>query len=125
MRIGAIGMMRPEQLPKEFAVYGAASETSEDGRELIKDGVEKARIKCVLSEATMDERELFSQLQKTVTHTLLQRGSPVANENDTLILTKNGIITKDCRKFRVQGVHDKGGMGIDTAYYCMEWSGGG
>ena len=117
MNIGRIGVMRPEMFAQNCVVYKSISTTSERGRELTQRGEERARISCVLSVARVEEQERFKQLQKTVTHTLLQRGSPVAAEHDTIELTDRSGAT---RAFRVQGVHDKGGMGIDTVYYCEE-----
>ena len=52
-----------------------------------------------------------------VTHDLIQRGGPIAKEQDILALVKRG---KETRWFRVQAIHNKGEMDIDTIYYCVE-----
>lgn len=112
-------MTRPEQFPKPFKVYRQASETSDRGR--IKPGKaeEQTEVKCILSTARPEEQQRYAQIGVTVTHTIIQRGAPVAKEQDIFALLKGGIAT---RRFRVQAVHDKGEMGINTVYYCEERS---
>ena len=77
----------------------------------------KCSLRCILSVAKPEERERFNQMGVTVTHSLIQRGSPIANDSDVFALNKNG---KETRWFRVQAVHNKGEMDIDTVYYCEE-----
>lgn len=119
MPFGRIGMTRPENFPKQFAVYEQESHTTSRGRERLDKPKNKATIQCILSTAKPEERERYSQLGITVTHSLIQRGAPLAKENDWLALLKNG---KEARCFRVQAVHNKGEMDIDTVYYCEERS---
>jgi hypothetical protein len=117
MRFGRVGITRPEQFPKKFNVYQQSSTTSERGRERLEPPVPKCSARCILAEASQDERLRFSQIGVNVTHSIIQRGAPVANDNDVFALSKTGVET---RRFRVQAVHDKGEMGIDTVYYCEE-----
>ena len=118
LRIGRIGLTRPEQFPKPFNVYEFDKEVSERGR-AGKNGERslKASMRCILSIAKPEERERFSQMGVNVTHDLLQRGRPVAKEQDIFALIKNGV---EVRWFRVKAVHNKGEMDVDTIYYCEE-----
>lgn len=116
---GRIGLMRQEQFPKLFHVYVQQTATSERGREHIEEPVLKLELRCILSIAKPDEIERFSQLGVAVTHTIFQRGPAEAKENDIFALVKQG---KEVRFFRVQAVHNKGELDIDTTYYCEERS---
>ena len=116
-RFGGIGMTRPEHFPKRFNVYAQGSTTSDRGRDRLGSPELKATIRCILAAAKPEEQLQFHQMGVKVTHTLVQRGAPAAKENDILALAKNGVET---RRFRVQAVHNKGEMGIDTVYYCEE-----
>ena len=118
MRFGRIGPTRPEQFPKTFTVYSQGTETSPRGRERLATPVEKTTLRGILSIARPEEIERFRQREVEITHTILQRGAPVAKENDVLALVKGGMET---RYFRIKAIpHDKGEMDIDTAYYCEE-----
>ena len=117
LKHGRIGMMRPEQFPKPFNVYGNDTDTSERGR-LHKSNPElKSTVKCILSVAKPEEQQRFNQIGVKVTHTIIQRGSPIAKEQDVFALLKGG---RETRHFRVQAVHNKGELNIDTIYYCEE-----
>lgn len=111
-------MTRPEQFPKSFNVYEIDSEVSARGR-IGRTGDPKLRgvLRCILSVAKLEEREHYHQIGVNVTHSLIQRGSPIAKEQDIFALVKRG---KEIRWFRVQAVHNKGEMDIDTIYYCEE-----
>ena len=118
MMHGRIGPMRPECVPTPVNVYSKKSSGSEIGRATKKGEMElKCSLRCILSVAKPEERERFNQMGVTVTHSLIQRGSPIAKESDVFALNKNG---KETRWFRVQAVHNKGEMDIDTVYYCEE-----
>lgn len=119
MQFGRIGPTRPESFPKRFNIYSMPRVTSEKGRLLNSNPVLKGSVRCILSIAKPEEQERFHQINVTVTHTIFHRGVPLAKENDILRLVKNGVET---RSFRVQAIHDKGEMGIDTTYYCEERS---
>lgn len=117
LKHGRIGVMRPEQFPKPFNVYEQGTETSNRGRVRHERATPKASTRCILSVAKPEEIERFSQIGVKVTHTIIQRGTPVAKEQDVFALAKNG---KKTRWFRVQSVHNKGELDIDTVYYCEE-----
>lgn len=117
LKHGRIGIMRPEQFPMLFHVYEQDTNVSDRGRTRLEPATPKASIRCILSIAKPDEMERFNQLGVKVTHTLIQRGTPVAKEQNILVLVKNG---KESRWFRIQAVHNKGELDIDTAYYCEE-----
>lgn len=114
---GRIGLTRPESFPKLFRVYTQGTYTSDRGRERRDEPTLKTTLRCILSIAKPDEIERFSQMGVKVTHTIFQRGAPDAKENDVFALYKGG---KETRFFRVQAVHNKGEMDIDTTYYCEE-----
>lgn len=118
LKHGRIGITRPEQFPKPFNVYEIPSEISAKGR-VGKTGEPQLKdsIRCILSVASHEERERFHQNGITVTHDILQRGLPIAKEQNILALVKRG---KEVRWFRVQAIHNKGEMDIDTIYYCEE-----
>lgn len=121
MKHGRIGMTRPEQFPKPFNVYEIDSGVSARGRVGKTDTPKlKGVLHCILSVAKPEERENFHQIGVNVTHTLIQRGGPSAEEQDIFALVKRG---KETRWFRVQAVHNKGEMDIDTIYYCEERGG--
>lgn len=117
LKHGRIGIMRPEQFPKLFNVYEQETSTSARGRMRLDEATPKSTIRCILSVAKPDEIERFSQIGVAVTHSIIQRGLPEAKEQNILALSKNG---KETRWFRVQAVHNKGELDIDTVYYCEE-----
>lgn len=117
LKHGRIGLMRPEQFPKPFNVYDQDTESSSRGRERLKVPVLKASVFCILSVATPDEKMMYSQTGVTVSHKIIQRGAPIAKEQDVFVLAKGG---KETRNFRVQAVHNKGELDVDTTYYCEE-----
>lgn len=118
MQHGRIGMTRPEHFPKPFKVYTQDSQTSARGRvRLDNPTLEGEIVKCILSLARPEEEKRFAQIGVVVTHTIIQRGAPVAKEKDIFALVKGG---KETRRFRVQAVHNKGEMDINTIYYCEE-----
>ena len=117
LKFGRLGMTRPECFPKLFNIYVHRNTNTETGRIQSGEPELAGTFKCILSLASPGEKERFSQIGVTVTHSILQRGSPVAKEMDVLALVKNGTET---RRFRVQAVHNKGEMDIDTMYYCEE-----
>ena len=120
MKLGRIGMTRPESFPKLFFIYGHETTTSSaTGRLRQEAPTKKAEARCILSIAKPDEAERFRQNSVNVTHTIFHRGTPQAKENDVFKLIKNGVPT---RSFRVMAVHNKGEMDIDTTYYCEERS---
>ena len=117
MRFGLIGPPRPESFPKTFNVYETQTDTNSRGRVKMTGQTPKAQLSCILSVAKPEEREAYHQRNVTVTHRILQRGSPQAEEGNIFALFKNG---KETRFFRVKAVHNKGEMDIHTMYYCEE-----
>lgn len=117
MKFGRIGITRPEQFPKLFNVYSQDTDTSDKGRERLQAPVYVCSVRSILSTAKPEEQRRFEQMGVLITHTILQRGTPVAAENNILALEKGGVET---RRFRVQAVQNKGEMGIDTLYFCEE-----
>lgn len=116
---GRIGIQRPEQFPRLFKIYSQSTTTSERGRERLGEMEVKGELRCILSIAKPDEIERFSQFGVKVTHDIIQRGKPFAATNDIFALIRGG---KETRWFRVQAVHNKGELDIDTVYYCEERS---
>ena len=121
MRFGTIGVTRPESFPQPFNVYEINTKTSERGRiqEASRTPAPITQLHCILSIAKPDEQVRFHQLSTTVTHRILQRGRPQAKKGNIFALVQDG---EEIRFFRVQAVHDKGGVGIHTLYYCEERS---
>ncbi len=117
MKFGRIGPTRPESFPKPFNVYSKESSVTGIGRVTKGEMTLKGDTRCILSVAKPEERERYNQMGVKVTHSIIQRGSPIAKEQDVFALMKNG---KETRWFRVQAVHNKGEMDIDTVYYCEE-----
>lgn len=117
MKHGRIGLTRPEDFPKPFNVYTKETSVSSIGRVTKGEMTLKCTTRCILSIASPDEIERFSQLGAVVTHTIIQRGAPIAKEQDVFARVRNG---REVRWFRVQAVHNKGDMDIDTVYICEE-----
>ena len=117
MRFGRIGPTRPENFPQPVNIYPKESSVTGIGRVTKGEMTLKGDTRCILSEAKPEERERYNQMGVKVTHSIIQRGSPIAKEQDVFALRKNG---KETRWFRVQAVHNKGEMDIDTVYYCEE-----
>ena len=119
MRMGRLGVTRPENFPKQFNVYGKAGALTDIGRPTHGEETFKGTLRAILAVAKPEERLRYNQLGVNVTHTLLQRGMPQAKEQDVVALVRNGTET---RRFRIQTVHNKGTMDIHTVYYCEERS---
>jgi len=119
MKHGRIGLTRPESFPKPFNVYSKESSVTGIGRVTKGEMILRCTIRCILSVAKPEERERYNQIGVKVTHSIIQRGSPIAKEQDVLALSKG---SRETRWFRVQAVHNKGEMDIDTVYYCEERS---
>ena len=65
-----------------------------------------------LADATTETAKNKSTEDHTVTHTIVQRGTPLAKKTDKLVLGN--------RVFYVVAVDDTGGLGISTLYYVEE-----
>lgn len=88
LKHGRIGLMRPEQFPKPFNIYGQDTESSIRGRERLKAPALKASVRCILSVATPEEKMMYSQTGVAVSHKIIQRGAPIAKEQDTFVWRK-------------------------------------
>lgn len=118
MRFGTIGPRRPEAFLRTFRIYRAKAQASDRGRIRREEHSEMVgEVKCILSVIKPDEQNRYSQMNVTVTHTIFHSGSPVARENDVLVLVKGD---KETRYFRVQSIQNHGEMDIFTTYYCEE-----
>lgn len=104
--------LRPGNLSKDFLIEHKF-QSNRCGRirsEYNSEGAE--HIKAVLAQATTSEKERWDQMQHPITHTVVQRGRPVARTEDRMI--------HGGRTFYVQGVDEVGELGIVTIYYVEE-----
>lgn len=69
-------------------------------------------IRAILAQATPQEKSRWEQIQHPITHTIVGRGKPKAQEND--------VMTCGARKFFVQGVDEPGQLGLYSIYYVEE-----
>ena len=97
--------LRPGNLFKEFVIEDNRVVNDHKG-----DGV-KTLYGC-LADATTETAKNKSTEDHTVTHTIVQRGIPLAKKTDKLVLEN--------RVFYVVAVDDAGGLGISTLYYVEE-----
>lgn len=118
MNFGAIGMKRPEDFPKLFRIYRAATQTSSRGRIQRNEPVLVGTKDCILSEMKPEEKLTFNQMGVTVTHTIFHTGAEEAKKNDMLVLCDKA--GNELRYFRVQALKNHGEMSIFTTYYCEE-----
>ena len=116
---GRLGITTPETVPRVFHVYTSDTDTTERGRDKATAPTFVCTFRGIMARASPQEQLQFNQLGTVVTHSVIQRGQPLAGENDALILIRNG---KPHRQFRVQAVHNKGSLDIDTVYFCQERS---
>ncbi len=114
-RTGSPMYLRTGNLFKDFIIEKKSEGTTARGR--VTSGYENSageRLCAVLADATTEEKERWEQQQHPITHTLTQRGKPLAGAGDRLIF--------DNRLFYVQGVEEPGSLGIWTIYYAQERS---
>ena len=116
---GRLGITTPETVPRTFHVYTADTDTTERGRNKATEPTFVCTFRGIMARASPEEQAQFNQLGAVVTHSVIQRGQPLAGENNTLILMRKG---KPYKQFRVQAVHNKGSLDIDTVYFCQERS---
>lgn len=119
-RFGAIGMHRPEQAPRVYAVLSSDNTITAGGRDRITAPQDTGeRVFLILSTLSPDKVQEFHQQNVRATHALLQRGSPRCKIGDELAkLGSDG--GPSAVHYRVNLIHDKGGLGIDTVYICEE-----
>lgn len=104
--------LRPGHLYKKFEVKNFSAKIGAGGRPQHTYKDMDVVLSGVLAEADNRQMERFKQLQHPVTHTIVQKGSPLAKEMDKLVLGE--------RVFFVQGVDEPGALGICTIYYVEE-----
>jgi len=79
--------LRPGNLFKDFTIEKRNEDTTARGR--VSAGykpVPDTILRAVLADADPDERERWQQQQHPITHTITQRGTPLAGEGDRLVL---------------------------------------
>lgn len=114
-RAGNMMYLRTGNLFKDFAVEKRDEDTNARGRAKAEyDTSSTITIRAVLADATPEEIERWQQRQHPITHTITQRGAPIAKEGDRLVFGS--------RYFYIQGVHEPGSLGIWTIYYAQERS---
>lgn len=105
--------LRPGNMFKRFIIENNEETVGEFGRPKAAYSDEPDKeLKGCLADATENDRERWKQLQHPITHTIVQRGLPLAKEEDRLILSD--------RVFIVHAVDDCGSLGITTIYYAEE-----
>lgn len=67
-----------------------------------------------LADADMDQRMEWMRMDETITHTIVQKGCPIACKGDRFVFSG--------RLFDVKGVEDLNSLGISTCYYVEERS---
>ena len=98
---------------KEFVIENNRQKVTSTGRVVNDhkgDGI-KTLYGC-LADATTETAKNKSTEDHTVTHTIVQRGTPLAKKTDKLVLGN--------RVLYVVAVDDTGGLGISTLYYVEE-----
>lgn len=114
-RTGSPMYLRTGNLFKDFTIEKKSEGTTARGRVTSEyDTTPGTQLSAVLADATTDEREQWEQQQHPITHTITQRGAPLAGEGDRLVFSS--------RLFYIQGVHEPGGLGLWTIYYAQERS---
>lgn len=112
----AYGSFKPNKLWLEFKILENQTAATDRGRVLTSKSTEETRmIRAVLSQASPQEIEMYSQPQHPISHAIVHRGAPKAKEGDSLILGKD-----ESRTFRIQRVKDPGEMSLWTIYYAEE-----
>ncbi len=105
--------LRPGSMFKQFIIERDEETISTFGRPKAAYGEDsRSVLKGCLADASENDRERWKQLQHPITHTIVQRGLPLAKEEDRLILGD--------RVFIVHAVDDCGSLGITTIYYAEE-----
>lgn len=105
--------LRPGNLFKDFIIENNAQVVTSTGRVANKhSGSGTETLKGCLAEATDEQRQNHSQKDHSVTHTIVQPGSPRAKRGDKLVLGS--------RTFYIVDLDDCGTLGISTIYYAEE-----
>ena len=101
----------PEYL-KEFTIETKGSGVDARGRPTTTGWTNAGTLKATLAEADPRVQERWKQIQRPVSHTIVAKGAPQAEEGDRLVL--NG------RNFYIQGTENPGDMDDYTLYQCEE-----
>lgn len=109
--------LRPESTYKACLAWPQGSGESSAGRVkpvVVPTDVQKVEVRCIIAEVDAKEQTRFAQNNQTVTHTLVQKGKPVAR--------RNWIIehTASKRQFWIRSPDNGGGLDQYTIYYCEE-----
>ena len=104
--------LRPGNLFKDFLIESHEETLTKAGKPKSEYVLQDRIIKGCLAEASPEMRARFAQLEHPITHTVVQRGKPLAKPGDKLILGE--------RYFVVTGVDNADGLGITTLYYLEE-----
>lgn len=105
--------LRPGNLYKEFVIESNDQKLSGGGRVINSySGNGVKTLKGCLAEASPETKEIWGQLNHTVTHTIEQAGRAAAKGGDVLILGS--------RRFFIEALDDAGGLGISVIYYVRE-----
>ena len=104
--------LRPGNLYKDFVIEPLMAEKSTTGRAATKYDTESRQLlRGVLSDASPEVIERFSQNAHPVTHQIVQAVA-VAKDGDRLILEN--------RAYYVEGVDPLGNLGLYTLYYVQQ-----
>lgn len=105
--------LRPGNLYKDFIIEDTKQEINSRGRAVISHQGDGSKIvRGCLAKATAEDTANHSIPDHTVTHTITQRGKPMAKRTDRLILGE--------RVFYICDVDDCGSLGLATLYYAEE-----
>lgn len=112
---------KAHQLWRTFAIVRRGGSTlNSRGRQVLQfsESGELPVLRGVLAEASEIDIKRHEQLQHKITHTIVQRGAPLANKGDILILNDTG------QKFYIHDVENpagiQAGIGAYTLYQAEE-----
>lgn len=105
--------LRTGNIYKDFIIEHKDESVSSRGRKKSRYADSDANmIKAILAEADPREKERWRQLSHPISHTIVHKGSPMANTEDRLIFGG--------RMFYIQGIDEPGSLGLWTIYYAEE-----
>lgn len=105
--------LRPGNLYKDFVIEPLLTAKSSSGRTATKyDAESRELLHGVISSASPEVIERYSQNAHPVTHTIVQPGNPKAKAGDRLILRNQA--------YYIEGVDNIGGLGMFTIYYVQQ-----
>lgn len=104
--------LRQGNMFKEFFIEKRDQPVSSTGRPTNEFIPTQESLKGCLAEADPKEVMNWKQLQVSITHTIVQKGSPKAKKGQRLRLGE--------RSFNIKAFDDCGGLGISTIYYVEE-----